>query len=143
MYAGFCFEGIFQILVAVVEQLPLKSLELKATKLSYEVSYAICQVIQFMTFSSPIVAGHDSPLSLGHVFKFSTHHPKKVTIAELPGVFLFADLFCLRGSLRNPKNPMIPFKSLTATSRLVVESDACIGKAKSGNSGMSQHKSSE
>ena len=31
------------------------------------------QVIQFVTFSSPIVGGHDSPL------KGSLNHPKKVT----------------------------------------------------------------
>ena len=41
------------------------------------------QVIQSVTqLLSPIVGGHDSPLSSGHGV---THHPKKVTFAELPG----------------------------------------------------------
>ena len=39
------------------------------------------QVIQFVTFSSPNVGGHQQPLKGSR----ETHHPKKVTIAELPG----------------------------------------------------------
>ena len=38
-------------------------------------------MIQAVTFSFPIVGGHNSPFQKGHVY----NHPEKVTIAELPG----------------------------------------------------------
>ena len=46
----------------------------------YNLGNIIYQVIQFVTFLSPNVGGHQQPLE-GSLF----HHPKKVTIAELPG----------------------------------------------------------
>ena len=44
------------------------------------------QVIQAVTFLSPNVGGHQQPL------KGSLSHPKKVTFAELPGLYLIVEL---------------------------------------------------
>ena len=52
------------------------------TNPTYKMDLFLFQVIQAVTFLSPIVGGHQPPLFQGHVF---TQHPKKVMFAELPG----------------------------------------------------------